>query len=81
MFEKYYLISNDILEPCIVHTCNGFTWSGGLADRLKGIVSVFEWCKSITAISKLISVNHFLCRITFCQTNMIGYQTAFLIEV
>ena len=57
MFEKYYLISNDILEPCIVHTCNGFTWSGGLADRLKGIVSVFEWCKKHN--------RHF--KINFCE--------------
>ena len=57
MFEKYYLISNDILEPCLVHTCNGFTWSGGLADRLKGIVSVFEWCKKHN--------RHF--KINFCE--------------
>lgn len=29
----------------IVFICNGYTWHGGLADRLKGIVSVYEWCK------------------------------------
>lgn len=45
MFEKYYMINDVTLVPCIVHTCNGFTWSGGLADRLKGIISVFEWCQ------------------------------------
>lgn len=43
--EKFYkersssLVSNDI-----VFTCNDFIWSGGLADRLKGIIAVYDWC-------------------------------------
>lgn len=47
MMKSHYIINCEqrILTPCIVHTCNGFTWSGGLADRLKGIVSAYEWCK------------------------------------
>lgn len=45
MLEKHYVINDAPLVPYIVHTCNGFTWSGGLADRLKGIISVYEWCK------------------------------------
>lgn len=42
---KYYKHANKFLTPCVVYTCNGFTWSGGLADRLKGIVSLFAWCQ------------------------------------
>ena len=47
MIREYYHIvpSAEALTPAIVHTCNGFTWSGGLADRLKGIVATFDWCK------------------------------------
>lgn len=45
--HSHYIINDQQrkLVPCIVHTCNGFTWSGGLADRLKGIVSAYGWCK------------------------------------
>ena len=47
MAHRYYKInpSEKTLEPCVVFTCNGFTWAGGLADRLKGIISVFHWCQ------------------------------------
>lgn len=47
IIDKYYSISseNPVLVPCIIHTCNGFTWAGGLADRLKGIISLFAWCQ------------------------------------
>lgn len=47
MIREHYHIapSAEALTPAIVHTCNGFTWSGGLADRLKGIVAIFCWCK------------------------------------
>lgn len=31
--------------PCVVFTCNGFMWHGGLADRLKGMVSAYAWCE------------------------------------
>ena len=45
--RSHYIINDQQpkLVPCIVYTCNGFTWSGGLADRLKGLVSLFDWCK------------------------------------
>lgn len=33
-------VSNDV-----VFTCNGFYWSGGLADRLRGMIAVYDWCK------------------------------------
>lgn len=32
-------------DKAVIFQCNGFTWHGGLADRLKGIVAVYEWCK------------------------------------
>ena len=28
------------VSNCVVFTCNGLGWSGGLADRLRGIVSI-----------------------------------------
>lgn len=43
--RKYNNVYNTSLNNCIIYMCNGYTWHGGLADRLKGIVSVFEWCK------------------------------------
>lgn len=33
------------VSNCVVFTCNGLGWSGGLADRLRGIVSIYDWCK------------------------------------
>lgn len=43
--EKYSNINNTLLDNYVIYMSNGYTWHGGLADRLKGIVSVFEWCK------------------------------------
>lgn len=31
-------------KTTVVYMANGFTWHGGLADRLKGIISLFCWC-------------------------------------
>ena len=47
MIRQYYQIAPSLksLEPCVVFTCNGFTWSGGLADRIKGIISTYDWCQ------------------------------------
>ena len=28
----------------VIYMANGYTWHGGLADRLKGIVSLYAWC-------------------------------------
>lgn len=33
------------VAPCVMFSCNGFMWHGGLADRLKGICSTYSWCK------------------------------------
>lgn len=32
-------------DTSIVFTCNGWSWSGGLADRIKGMVTVYDWCE------------------------------------
>lgn len=45
MQREHYRASNTVAEPAIVMTCNGYTWGGGLADRLKGIISVFWYCQ------------------------------------
>lgn len=29
----------------VIFTCNGLGWSGGLADRFRGIVAIYDWCK------------------------------------
>ena len=47
LIHKYYNNdSNNNTPNIIVFSCNGFIWHGGLADRLKGIVSIYDWCKS-----------------------------------
>lgn len=33
------------IEYIVYFICNGFEKSGGLADRLKGLISVYGWCK------------------------------------
>lgn len=45
MRREHYHVSDTVAVPAIVMTCNGYTWSGGLADRLKGIISVFWYCQ------------------------------------
>ena len=32
-------------DRSIVFTCNGWFWSGGLADRIKGMVTLYDWCE------------------------------------
>lgn len=46
--SKHYndKVSKQHFSNCIIFTCNGITWHGGLADRIKGIVSVYDWCKN-----------------------------------
>lgn len=46
MLRAHY--NGDIVYDCndaVIFTCNGYIWHGGLADRLKGIVAVYDWCK------------------------------------
>lgn len=48
MIKDYYndfSIDPKTVSSEIIFTCNGFIWHGGLADRLKGAISVYEWCK------------------------------------
>lgn len=61
------LIVNHYNELCgtnvdneIVFTCNGWIWSGGLADRLKGILGVYQWCKENDKIFKINFVDPFV---------------------
>lgn len=32
-------------NEAVIFACNGYTWHGGLADRLKGIIAIYDWCK------------------------------------
>ena len=32
-------------DSIVIYMANSYTWHGGLADRLKGIVSLYAWCK------------------------------------
>lgn len=56
MIKHYYNNISTNITPTnneIIFTCNGFIWHGGLADRLKGAVSVYEWCKKNNKIFKI----------------------------
>lgn len=35
---------NEQSDKDVVLMINGFTWSGGLADRLRAIVALYDWC-------------------------------------
>lgn len=46
--NKYYnekITKDNNIINIIIFSCNGNIWHGGLADRLKGIISVYDWCK------------------------------------
>ena len=48
MIRNYYneaTVESKPTDSKVIFTCNGFIWHGGLADRLKGAISVYEWCK------------------------------------
>lgn len=50
--NENFLSENYYKEKCsssvpnkVIFTCNGLGWSGGLADRFRGMISVYDWCK------------------------------------
>lgn len=43
--NNYKEKSSAQVSNCVIFTCNGLGWSGGLADRLRGIISIYDWCK------------------------------------
>lgn len=45
MVAVHYTEDTQTDDTSVVFTCNGWIWHGGLADRLKGIVAVYDWCK------------------------------------
>lgn len=45
MKDEHYQNSGNTDDISVVFTCNGWIWHGGLADRLKGIVTVYDWCR------------------------------------
>lgn len=56
MIKDYYnntVSDTKTITNEIIFTCNGFIWHGGLADRLKGAISVYEWCKRNDKIFKI----------------------------
>lgn len=40
--QTFYTVKSE--KTTVIYMANGFTWHGGLADRLKGIISLFCWC-------------------------------------
>ncbi len=45
MASEHYTGNTRTEDTSVVFTCNGWIWHGGLADRLKGMVAVYDWCK------------------------------------
>lgn len=48
LIEKYYQQVNrksKLPSNCLIHLCDGHLHHGGLADRLRGIVSAYRFCK------------------------------------
>lgn len=46
-------------KQCVIFMVNGFTLHGGLADRLKGILSVYSWCLSRNVQFKIHFISPF----------------------
>lgn len=56
MIRDYYneaTVGSKPTDSKVIFTCNGFIWHGGLADRLKGAISVYEWCKKNDKVFKI----------------------------
>lgn len=59
--KKYYNVINETdYNHTVIFTCNGFIWHGGLADRFKGIIALYEWCKRNNRIFKINFCSPFL---------------------
>ena len=63
-------------ESAVVFTCNGFIWHGGLVDRFKGALSVYEWCKRNGRTFKINFVHPFNLSDYLCPTKY-DWQNAF----
>lgn len=60
MKAKYYTelyIRSEV--QAVIFQCDGHFWHGGLADRFKGIVTVFEWCNSKNILFKINFIDPF----------------------
>lgn len=51
--RAYYNETAYTTDTAIVFTCNGWMWHGGLADRLKGIISIYTWCRDHDRMFKI----------------------------
>ena len=47
ILHQYYTSTNDCKneDKYVIFMANGFSWHAGLCDRLKGIVTLYQWCK------------------------------------
>lgn len=61
LLKKYYNHSGNgnQSKKCVIFMANGFVLHGGLADRIKGMLSVFSWCKSRNVEFKIHFVSPF----------------------
>ncbi len=62
LLETYYNkpCNHDQTKKCVIFMANGFVLHGGLADRIKGILSVYSWCLSRNVAFKIHFVSPFL---------------------
>lgn len=59
--EKYYNQPDTQTQSqkCVIFMANGIVSHGGLADRIKGILSVYSWCLSRSVVFKIHFVSPF----------------------
>lgn len=43
--HHYAITGNGVKDSSVIFMANGYSWHGGLCDRLKGIVFTYKWCK------------------------------------
>ena len=73
--NKYYRNNDSIINTnsLIIFSCNGLIWHGGLADRLKGIVSIYDWCKNNNKNFKINFIHPF-CLQNYLMPNKYNWQ-------
>lgn len=60
LMHQYYNQKDNEQNKDVVFTCNGWIWHGGLADRIKGMIGVYDWCQQNGRVFR-INFTHPFC--------------------
>ncbi|WP_294559025.1 hypothetical protein [uncultured Bacteroides sp.] len=61
VMKRHYLSAENpsAVNDVVIHMVNGYSWHGGLCDRIKGVVTVYNWCKKHNKVFKTFFIYPF----------------------